>query len=350
MIDLVGEPGLAALIGLVGGMVLGLAARIARFCSLGAIEDALHGGSNKRLAMWAIAIGTATLGSFWMFALGLFDFAGTFYHTQPFSPVLVTLGGLLFGYGMAIAGNCGFGALARLGGGDLRSFVIVLVLGISAYITLSGPLAPVRVALLDATAVSLPEGGISGLLAGFGIPPVVTGTFIGLAMLGVGLAQPDLRKDTSTLVWSALVGMAIVSGWAGTQWIATHGFDPADVVSHTYSAPVGETILFAMTASGGGLSFGVGSVVGVVLGALLGSFRMGHFRWEACEDPRELRRQLGGAGAMGVGAILAVGCTVGQGISAFSVLAYSVPFAVISILIGAALGLNYLITGRLSIR
>lgn len=350
MIDLIGEPGLVGLFGLFGGVILGLAARLARFCSLGAIEDALHGGSTKRLSMWAIAIGTAILGTFSMFSAGVFDPAAVFYNTEPFSPLLVSLGGLLFGYGMALSGNCGFGALARLGGGDLRSFVIVLVLGIAAYVTLSGPLAPLRVAALEATAVTLPGGGFSGLLSKASVPAQAVGLAAGLGMLSLGLMNAELRKDGLALFWSTLVGLAIVSGWAGTEWIATYGFTSQPATSHTFSAPVGETILYTMTASGGGLSFGVGSVTGVILGAFLGSIRRGHFRWEACEDPRELRRQIGGAAAMGMGAVLAVGCTVGQGISAFSVLAYSTPFACLSILVGAALGLNYLITGRLSLR
>lgn len=350
MIDLIGEPALAALFGLFGGLLLGLAARLSGFCSLGAIEDALHGGSTKRLAMWGVAIGTATLGTFALFASGFLDLTAVFYNTQPFSPLLVSLGGLLFGYGMAIAGNCGFGALARLGGGDLRSFVIVLVLGISAYVTLSGPLAPLRVTVLEATATSLPEGGFSGLFSGFGLPAEFVGFAMGLGMFCLGIMQSDLRKDTTALFWSVMVGVAVISGWAGTQWIATNGFASPAVASHTFSAPVGEAILYLMTASGGGLSFGVGSVSGVILGALIGSIRKGHFKWEACEDPRELRRQIGGAAAMGVGAVLAVGCTIGQGISAFAVLAYSTPFACLSIFIGAAIGLNQLITGRFSFR
>ena len=100
-----------------------------------------------------------------------------------------------------------------------------------------------------------------------------------------------------------------------------------------------------MTASGNALSFSVGSVVGVILGAALGSYSKGHFRWEACEDPRELKRQMLGAAIMGPGAILAVGCSVGQGISAFSVLAFSAPVAFVSIFIGASIGLKQLIVG-----
>lgn len=344
MIGPLGEPAALALVGLGGGTVIGLAARLGRFCSLGALEDAFHGGSRKRLAMWGVAMGVALLGTYALVATGRLDLAGVFYLTDPFSPVLVAAGGLMFGYGMAISGNCGMGALARLGGGDLRAFVIVLVLGIAAYVTLSGPLAPLRLSVLDATAVAAPPGGLAAL----GGPWL--GAVLGVGALSLGLGNAELRADPRALFWSAMVGVAVVSGWAGTTWVAAHGFAAPAVASHSYSAPVGETILYAMTASGGGLSFAVGSVTGVVLGGFLGSTRLGHFRWEACEDPRELRRQIAGAAAMGVGAVLAVGCTVGQGLSALSVMSWSAPVAILSIGLGAAAGLNHLITGRLFIR
>ncbi|MGR3692652.1 MAG: YeeE/YedE thiosulfate transporter family protein, partial [Sagittula sp.] len=71
----------------------------------------------------------------------------------------------------------------------------------------------------------------------------------------------------------------------------------------------------------------------------------GHFRWEACEDPRELRRQIFGAALMGGGAVVALGCSIGQGLSAFSVLAFSAPVTFASIFAGAAFGLRQLIVG-----
>jgi hypothetical protein len=89
----------------------------------------------------------------------------------------------------------------------------------------------------------------------------------------------------------------------------------------------------------------VGSVAGVLLGAFLGSLVKGHFRWEACEDPRELKRQILGAVIMGQGAVLAVGCSIGQGLSAFSLLAWSAPVTFLGILAGAAIGLRQLISG-----
>ena len=141
------------------------------------------------------------------------------------------------------------------------------------------------------------------------------------------------------------MGLAVTFAWGGTYYVFTNGFDEIQVEAMTYAAPVGEALIYTMTASAGGINFGVGSVTGVVVGAFIGSMIKGHFRWEACEDPRELRRQIIGGGLMGVGAAFALGCSIGQGLSAMSVLSFGAPLALVSILIGAAIGLRQIMFG-----
>ena len=345
MIDSLGEPATLAFIGLLGGMMLGLAARMGRFCTLGAIEDAIYGNDSTRLRMWGVAIGVAICGSFGLSAAGLLDTERTIYLSFAFQPLASALGGLMFGYGMALAGNCGYGALARLGGGDLRSFVIVLVMGLTAYATISGPLAYLRVAAFPQAQAFAVPGIAQGLAATLGIDVDSTGIVIGLCVLAATLATAAFRREGRAILWGAVVGLAIVSGWAGTQWVAVNGFSPTVVESHTFAAPLGESMIYAMMASGRSLSFGIGSVAGVLLGAFIGSLLKGHFRWEACEDPRELRRQIAGAALMGIGAVLAMGCSIGQGLSAISVLAWSAPVVMAGIFAGAWIGLWQLING-----
>ena len=345
MLELLGEANSAALIGLIGGIILGLAARIGRFCTLGAIEDILYSSDDRRLRMWALAIGTAVIGTHIAMQMGSFDGNSTAYLDRVWNPVATIVGGLLFGYGMALSGNCGYGALARLGGGDLRSFVIVVVMGLSAYVVMSGPLAHFRVWLFPVEMDAAMPQSIGGLMSTLGISPLITGLAIGAALFVLALSSSRMRQSPGHIFWGISVGLAIVSGWVGTAWIAETGFGNEPVETHTFAAPIGDTIFYAMTASGNALSFSVGSVLGVILGACLGSYSKGHFRWEACEDPRELRRQILGAAMMGAGAILAVGCSVGQGISAFSLLAFSAPVTFVCIFIGAAFGLKQLITG-----
>ena len=344
MIDLMSEPLWVALIGLAGGILLGLAARLGRFCTLGSIEDFLYGGSDIRLRMWLVAIGVAMIGVHALMALGLVPVAAIFQLTAAPPLMGAVLGGVMFGYGMALCGNCGYGALARLGGGDLRSFVIVVVMGIAAYVTLSGPLAYLRVWAFPPV-ISAPRGYAFALGDLTGLGAAYIGMVLGVGILGAAMLSKAFRAAFASVMWGALVGLAIVLGWAGTSWVATQGFNGIPVASHSFAAPVGETILFAMTASGAALSFGIGAVAGVWVGAFIGSLIKGHFRWEACEDPRELRRQIIGAAIMGSGAVLAGGCSVGQGITGFSVLSLGAPLTFLAIFAGAALGLRQLITG-----
>ncbi|WP_074257509.1 YeeE/YedE family protein [Vannielia litorea] len=346
MLDRIGDANAVALVGLVGGILLGLAARIGRFCTLGAIEDQLYAADTRRLRMWALAIGTSVIGVALARAGGLFDPLETLYLNRVWTPLGSIAGGLMFGYGMAIAGNCGYGALSRLGGGDLRGFIIVLVMGLSAYAVLSGPLARLRIWLLPVDDAAVRSQGFAESLAGAtGLSPVFFALVLGVALLALALSSRDMLRSPRHILWGVVVGLAILSGWIGTYFVAHTGFDAERITSHTFSQPLGDTIFWLMTASGNTLSFSVGSVVGVLVGAFAGSLFKGHFRWEACEDPRELKRQIIGAAIMGPGAVLAVGCSVGQGISAFSVLAWSAPVTFAAIYAGAALGLKQLISG-----
>lgn len=348
MFDAISDSAIVALIGMATGLLLGLAARLGRFCTMGAIEDLLYGQNDTRMRMWGLAIGLSVMGSFGLMAMGLLAPERSFYLSLRWMPLISIIGGLMFGYGMALAGNCGFGAIARLGGGDMRAFVIVLVMGVAAYAVMSGPLAPVRALLVqtqDVTPSELPPGFAHLLAHVTGAPIPVVGMTIGLLIVAGVLASARFRANRTAILWSSVVALGIVGGWAGSYWVATTGFTDMPVVSHSFSAPVGESLLYAMTGSARAPSFAVGSVAGVILGAFIGSLIKGHFRWEACEDPRELRRQIAGAALMGVGAVLAMGCTIGQGISAFSVLAFSAPLVFVSIIAGAAIGLRQLITG-----
>lgn len=338
---------MAALFGLLGGITLGLAARIGRFCTLGAVEDWFYGGSDHRMRMWLVAMGVSGCATFGLVGAGVLDLAATPYTAHFWNPIAHLVGGTVFGVGMALAGNCGFGALARLGSGDLRSFVIVVVMGISAYATLSGPLASLRLLVFPPDLIAL--GGPASLAdlaaRSTGTPVAPWGITAGLGFVALALSRRSFRAEGMLILWGALVGLVIALGWGATAWLAHESLAATPVESYTFAAPLGETILYAMTSTGSPLSFAVGAVAGVWSGALLGSLSQGHFRWEACEDQRELRRQIFGAAMMGGGAAVALGCTVGQGLSAISVLSFGAPLTFGGIVLGASLGLRSLISG-----
>ena len=336
---------LAALAGLLAGVVLGLSARLGDFCTLGALESALYGDDQRRLRLWGVVLAVAIFGTHLGSSLGLIDIAGSYYHEIVWNPWASIAGGLLFGYGMAMAGNCGFGALVRFGGGDLRSLVVVAVMGIFAFVALSGPLAPLRDALFHQEDAFGPQGIAYDANRFLGVAPLVTAGAVSLGLLIWALSHPGLRNSPRQLAWGVAAGLAVVWAFGATTWLSVESLGAVQVEGLSFTAPLGRTLIWLMTSTAGGISFSVGMVCGVMLGALAGSLWRGLFRWEACDDPRELGRQVSGAAMMGVGGVTALGCSVGQGVSAFATLAWSGPVTLAAIAVGAAFGLRRLIGG-----
>jgi len=335
----------AAFAGLGAGIVLGLAARLGDFCTLGAIESAAFGDDQRRLRLWGVVLATAIIGTYACHSAGIIDIDATMYHQIAWNPSASIVGGLIFGYGMAMAGNCGFGALVRFGGGDLRSLVVVVVMGIFGFVALSGPLAPLRQMLFAQSNAHGPNGIANDLAALSGASPLVIAGLIALGLLVWALSHAPLRRAPLQLAWGVAAGLAVVWSFAATSWLAVESFGEVPVEGLSFTAPLGRTLIWMMTSTAGGLSFSVGAVLGVMFGALAGSIWRGLFRWEACEDPRELGRQVSGAALMGIGGVVALGCSVGQGVSGFATLAWSGPVTLAAIGLGAVVGLRHLIGG-----
>jgi len=336
---------LAALLGLCSGCVLGLAARLGQFCTFGAIESAYMGKDQRRVRLWGIVLGVAILAIYSLDALDQLDISSTPYHLLKWNPIASIIGGLFFGYGMGLAGNCGFGALARVGGGDLRSLVAVIVMAISSYFILSGPLASLRVSIFPTIPANNTQDFANLIHNILGLQPVIVAITISLGLIIWALHFKPLRHEYTMLIWGALAGLAVAAAFWGTSYLNIESFDEISVQGHTFTVPLGSTLLFMMTASSGGLGFPVGSVFGVVFGAFIGSKIKGHFRWEACDDARELGRQTLGAILMGFGSVIAIGCSIGQGVSAFSTLAFSGPVTLFAIVTGCIISINHILTG-----
>ena len=333
-------------IGCIGGIVLGLAARMGRFCSLGAIEDASFGAGTTRLATWGVAIAVAITGTALLDALHLVPVISVFYLTNPVPIISTVVGGFAFGVGMALVGTCGFGALARLGGGDLSGLIVALVIGMTGYIASSGAIGVLRARYLSEGPSVASDSGLAHAL---GSVTTVQAWLIALTVGAVFLLALlyHLRGNLRARFWGGAVGLVIVSGWAATAWQADVSFGETIIRSHSFVRPVGDSMIYVMTSSGTAFSFGVASVIGVIIGAAIGALLKREFRWEACDDARTLKRQILGAALMGVGGVFSLGCTVGQGLSAASVLAFSAPIAIASMMAGAWCGLRWLVNGSI---
>lgn len=343
------SPGtIAALGGFAGGIALGFAARWGRFCTLGAIEDACLGGSRGRISAWLLAIAIAIAGSFGLDQAGLIFMPDSFYLSTPTTLLATLFGAFLFGLGMSLVGTCGYGTLARIGGGDLKSVVSFLVLAITAYATMNGLTAYIRVFMFGQPEVLENPAGIAHAAAArFGGNVHGWAYAIATALALIALTSKDLRASVRYLAAGVIAGLTIVSGWFVTGYLAGDVFNPQRLESFTFTGPTGDTIIYAMTATGASLQFGIGAIPGVVAGAAITTLCQRYFRWEACDDAREMRRQILGSALMGFGGVTAAGCTIGQGLSAASLLAFTAPVALVGIFCGAWLGLQILVYGSL---
>ncbi|MRX51217.1 YeeE/YedE family protein [Paracoccus sp. S-4012] len=331
------------LVGLLCGVLLGGASRVTDFCTLGALETAMLGRDFRRLHIWAVALGTAILATQIGVGMGLVNRGGTVYHAVIWNPVASISGGLVFGYGMALAGNCGFGAALRAGAGDIRSIILLGVIGVSAYATLSGPLAPIRAGLFPQWEQTSPNGMDVTFNALTGLPPALLGLALGAGLIWQGMRHPRLSGSLAAAGGAMGVGLAVALSLIGTSVLQDWSVSAIYVEGPSFTAPVGRSILYVMTATGTVPGYSVGMVFGTMLGAFLVCWLRGEFHWEACDDARELGRMLCGAVLMGVGGAVAIGCTIGQGLTATATLAWSGPVTLVAICAGAYVGLQRLV-------
>ncbi|PTW63345.1 hypothetical protein C8N35_1011397 [Breoghania corrubedonensis] len=341
---------LLPILGLGAGAALGYTARINRFCTLSALERYWYAGDSRGLRTWILAATVAIIASQTADALGYADLSASFYLDPQFGLTGAVIGGLMFGFGMALVGTCGFGALIRLGGGSLRSAVVLIVLALAALTAQRGLLAPLRVLVVDDLAIDLSAAGGQSLASlvssavGLELGPLVTASVV-LVMLAWIFADRHYRQAFSDIGTGTLIGLSVSFGWIATTWAAANAFGPVQIEAASFVVPVGDTMLQLVTYTGTLPDYGVGLVVGTLIGATIGAWRKKDARWEACDDARELGRHFMGASLMGVGGVFAMGCTIGQGVSAASTLAISAPVVFISIAIGARFGLAWLIEG-----
>jgi uncharacterized membrane protein YedE/YeeE len=337
-----------ALGGFAIGVAAGFAARHARLCTFGAIEDALMGGDSRRLRVFGLALGIAILGTQALVIAGFLLPEQTTFAPAALPLVAILIGGILFGIGMAMVGTCGFGSLVRLGTGDLRSLVVVLVLGAMAYATLRGVFAFFRIGILEKLSLPMPEGvsadlaTLSARAVGFDIRAVLA-ALIGGTLCWLALGDLRLRRIPRLLTAGIVLGLLVVAGWIVTTVSGDDFANPSRPQSLTFVSTVGKALFAGLFNVGQFADFGVGSVFGVVAGSCLAAWRADELRWEAFDDDREMRRHLAGGALMGVGGILTGGCTIGQGLSAGSMLALSWPFAVGGMILGARLGIALLV-------
>ncbi len=339
---------LVSALGFALALIFGAVANRTNFCTMGAVSDWVNMGLKGRFGAWVLAMGIAVAGAQVLELTGLVDVGSSIYRTTSFGLGGYIIGGLLFGIGMTLGGGCGQRTLVRVGTGNLKSLVVLLILAISAYMTLRGLLAVVRVNAIEPMTIDLAGQGI----ADQGVASVLGGWFgfeatqavrwiVGLVIAGVlilwALRQEALRESRDNLAAGIVIGLLITAAWFVTGYIGVDDFDPVPVEAMSFIAPTGNSLSYLMTYTGATINFGIAIVAGIIVGSFLYGLFSRTLAIETFSDRNDMINHLTGGLLMGFGGVLALGCTVGQSISGISTLALGSFIAAFFIVVGSAL-------------
>jgi uncharacterized protein len=335
---------LVVLAGLAIGLVYGSVGLLSGFCLLSGLRGWWARGDSRLVRSYALAIGVAIATSQLLAATGFVDLGKSIYLQPSFSAPVMLLGGLLFGYGMVMSNGCGSRALVLLGRGNLRSFVVVIVLGITAEMTLKGLVAPARIAMVQASQAAATVTSVPALLASFGLNEIsarlVAAAAMSAALIIFAFAHAPFRKSPGQVMAGLAVGVLVAAGWFATGYLGADDFNPTQVTSLTFIAPIADALQYVMLSTGSALNFGIVTVGGVFAGSLITALATGRFHFEGYQSPRHMLRSAGGAALMGAGGVMAFGCSIGQGLTGLSTLSLASLVAVAGILVGTATGLR----------
>jgi uncharacterized membrane protein YedE/YeeE len=355
-------PTLVAVLAFALAAVFGGVAHRVNFCTMGAVTDIANFGDWRRMRMWLLAIATAIVGTAVLTALGLIDIGKTIYTSAQVPWLSNLVGGFLFGFGMTLASGCGSKTLLRVGAGNLKSLIVMVFLGLAAYMTLRGFLAPPRANFFDTFRLDLSRLGTAtsdlGAIGGaLGVPaarlaiPIV----VGVALAAFVLASRDFRASREMIVGGLVIGLVIVGGWYISGHVGFLAEDPntleekfvatnsGRMESYSFTAPVAYLIelLMLWTDKSRIVTFGIAGVLGMIVGAGAVALATRTFRWEGFANIEDLGNHIVGGLLMGFGGVTALGCTIGQGLTGISTLAVGSILTFGAIIVGCLAAVRY---------
>ncbi len=354
-------------------LVFGAIAKKSNFCTLGAVSDWVNIGDLNRMRSWILAIAIAILG------VGILEYSGVIdmslttdndssnppYRSPNFVWLRYLLGGLMFGVGMTLASGCGNKTMVRIGEGNLKSLVVLVIMGSAAwwmlfsnfgYLVFLQWMTPLGI---DFTLNNISGQDLAAVLTGVGgiesdpLAGLIIALVIAASLLFWVMRSADFRRDRELLVAGLVIGLIIVIAWyvtAGAMGQALlEELDFMDqkpfftgAQSMTFVGPAGHVVQYALQGfSAVFLTFGVATLAGVILGSFLYTLMFRKIRIEWFADWKDFLRHVIGASLMGIGGVLAMGCTIGQGITGLSTLALGSVVTLLAIIAGSAATMKY---------
>jgi uncharacterized membrane protein YedE/YeeE len=348
--------------------VMGALAQKTRFCTMGAVSDWINMGDTARMRSWVFAMAIALAGVVALEGAGVINLSGeTFppYRTANFAWLRYLVGGFLFGVGMTLGSGCGNRTLVRIGGGNVKSLTVLLVAAVCTYLMLWTPLfetafAPwIRATTINLSSYGMPTQEVGSIVAGmFGLEPsralnLSVSALVAIALFVWVFSSRDFRDNFDAVLGGAAVGLAVLFAWyltggpMGQAWkeyaeMATEIPSRVQTQSFTFISPMGDSLRYLMNPTKlSYINFGVMALAGVILGGFVYAVATKGFHYERFFTFKDFANHVLGGALMGIGGVLAMGCTVGQAITGVSTLAMGSILVFFSIVIGAALTMKY---------
>ncbi len=317
------------------GLFFGILSESSQLCLFGGLREA-RDGKPSRLAAYFIAVLASLAATQALIAYADIDLSASVYLAVASAIPGIVTGGLIFGFGAALTRGCAGRLTVLAASGNLRALTVIIVLGLAAYATMRGILAPLR---LPIEAIAKPATAAQDIVTAAGLNASAR---IVLAAGALALALALFRFAGAFRTFASLaVGGLVAAGWGASAILGDDGLEKLQPWTATFVAPLANGLQYLMTFTGAKIDFGIAFVGGVMIGALVSSIAGGRFRLHSFESPRQTLRYLLGAVMMGFGGVLALGCTTGQGFAGVSVLAPASFAAIASIAAGMWAGLLY---------
>lgn len=345
------------------GFILGYVVNKTNFCTMGAVSDLVNIGDSSRLKAWLLAITTAIVGVTSLEYLGIVDVSESripYRNSVLFWPRYI-IGGIMFGIGMTLASGCGNKILIRIGGGNLKSIFVLLIAGLMALLmtrtdfyglifhSWMSPISP------DLAKLGIPDQSVQTIfssLTNIDAGNILITIFIPLLICFFLLkyifsSYTSLSSDN--ILSGVVVGLVVTFAWLisggelGQAWIENNDFldtpyPSVGVQSFTFINPMGEVLIYTSSVFDNFyLTFGVTALISTIVGSFVYSLISNNLRIEWFANKHDFFRHFIGAVLIGIGGVLSLGCTIGQGVSGVSTLAIGSIITLLSIIFGASL-------------
>jgi uncharacterized membrane protein YedE/YeeE len=271
----------------------------------------------------------------------------------------------MFGIGMTLSSGCGNKSMVRLGEGNLKSLLVLIIMALAASAMLFSSfdywvflqwMTPVGIDFSELGIDSQDVGSVVSGLAGVEPDPLnlfIAALVLGGVLLAWILRSSDFRSDRELISAGIMIGALVIIAWyittgsMGMELLEELEFMDerpyaAGAQSISFIAPTAHIAQYVYQGfSSIFLSIGVVTVLGVVAGSFLYTviFRTVRLEWFA--NWMDFLLHAIGAVLMGIGGVLAMGCTIGQGISGVSTMALGSLLTVVSIIGGSAATMKF---------